>query len=159
MDEAARTTDSQIIDIRSHVMVQVALLGVILGAATWILTQLLGRFVVGALVCGEQGVGCEPSVLVAGNIALVLVAIGGLLGFVRLGVYRPLLVVIAATIVLWGLAGYTFGMQWYEAMAWTVLLTAVVYTAFVWLVRPRLFLLAMVLILIVIVLARILPTL
>ncbi|MFZ1360505.1 MAG: hypothetical protein WAS27_00525 [Candidatus Saccharimonadales bacterium] len=153
------TVNSQIIDIRPHAMVQVALLGVILGAAVWVVTQLLSHFVVGALVCGDQGAGCDSAVLVSGNIALILVAVGGLLGFVRMGIYRPLLVVIAATIVLWGLAGYILGLQWYEAMAWTVLLTAIVYTAFVWLVRPRLFLLAIVLVLIVIILARIMPVL
>lgn len=160
-DTPQTTTDSSssLIDIRSNTMVQVVLLGIILGAATWLLTIVIDRFIMSALLCGGQGPTCETSTLVAGNVAIVLAAIGGLLGMVRLGVYRPLLVVIAAAIVLWGLSGYTLGMQWYEAMAWTVLFTAVTYAAFVWLVRPRFFLFAIILVLVVVILARILPAL
>jgi len=161
MEDSTQTaidSNSPLIDVRPNTMVQVVLLGIILGAVTWLLTILIERFVAGALLCGDQTT-CESSTLVAGNAAIVLTAIGGLLGMVRLGVYRPLLVVIAATIVLWGLSGYMIGMMWYEAMAWTVLFTAVTYAAFVWLVRPRFFLAAIILVLLVVILARILPAL
>ncbi len=153
------TTGSQLIDVRPNTMVQVFLLGVILGAVAWLLTLLIDRFVMSAFLCGDLGSVCDASTIVSGNVALVFIAIGGLLGLVRLGVYRPLLVVIAATIVLWGLFGYTLGMQWYEAMAWTVALAAVSYTAFTWLVRPRFFLIAIILVLVVVLLARLLPVL
>lgn len=162
MEQASQPTpneSSQLIDIRPNTMVQVVLLGIILGAATWLLTILFDRFIFGSLMCGGQGVTCDGSTVVAGNVALVLTAVGALLGLVRLGVYRPLLIVIAATIVLWGLSGYTLGMQWYEAMAWIVSLAALVYAAFTWLVRPRLFLIAIILILVVVLTARILPAL
>ena len=152
-------SNSQLIDIRPNTMIQVVLLGVILGAASWLLTILIDRFITGALLCGGNGPTCDTSTLVAGNVALVLVTVGGLLGLVRLSVYRPLLVVIAAAIVLWGLSGYTLGMQWYEAMAWTVLLSAVTYAAFTWLVRPRFFLAAIILVLLVVIFARLLPAL
>jgi hypothetical protein len=153
------TTNQNLIDIRPNTMVQVALLGIVLGGLSWLISALIDRFIAGALLCGSNGPTCESSTLVAGNAAIVLVAIGGLLGLVRLGIYRPLLVVIAAAIVLWGISGFTLGMQWYEAMAWTVLFTAIVYTAFAWLVRPRFFLFAIILVLIVVVLARLLPVL
>lgn len=154
----APSNNSSLIDIRPNTMVQVVLLGVILGAASWLLTIVMERFIFSSLLCGGQ-TGCDTSTVVAGNVALVLAAVGGLLGLVRLGVYRPLLVVIAAAIVLWGLSSYTLGMQWYEAMAWIVLLSAVTYTAFTWLVRPRFFLFAIVLVLVVIIVARLLPAL
>lgn len=153
------TSNEQLIDVRPNTMVQVALLGVILGAASWLLTMLIDRLVTGALLCGDQGPICQSSTVVAGNIAIVLAAVGGLLGLVRLSVYRPLLVVIAAAIVLWGLAGFTYGMQWYEAMAWTVMLSAITYVTFVWLVRPRFFLIAIILVLAVVISARIIPAL
>ena len=161
MEQTPQPTNgnAQLIDIRPNTLVQVVLLGIILGAASWLLTVVIDRFVVGVLVCGGQGVTCDNSTVIAGNIALVLTAVGGLLGLVRLGVYRPLLVVIAAAIVLWGLSGYVLGMQWYEAMAWTVLLSAVTYVTFTWLVRPRFFLIAIILVLVVVILARILPAL
>lgn len=155
------TTESSqhLIEVRPNTMVQVVLLGIVLGAVSWLLTMLIDRFVAGALLCGGQGTTCTTSTVVAGNVAIVLTAVGGLLGLVRLGIYRPLLVVIAAAIVLWGISGYTLGMQWYEAMAWTVLFSAIVYTAFTWLVRPRFFLIAIIIVIAIVLLARLLPVL
>jgi len=151
---------TQLIDMRVNTIIQVVLLGVILGAITWLLTLLLERFVITPVFCADAGNGiCMNASTVAGNIALVLSAIGGLLGLIRLGVYRPLLVVIAASIVLWGLAGWLGGLLWYEALAWTVLLYAATYAAFAWLVRPRFFLAAIILVLIVVIVARLLPAL
>jgi ABC-type uncharacterized transport system fused permease/ATPase subunit len=152
---------TQLIEMRVNTMIQVILLGVIVGAITWLLTLLIDRFVISAIFCNAQQVAgiCGNSTVVAGNVALVLTAIGGLLGLVRLGVYRPLLIVIAASIVLWGLSGWLVGLQWYETLAWTVLLYTVIYAAFSWLVRPRLFLTAIILVLIVVLAARILPAL
>lgn len=150
---------SQLIDIRPNTMVQVVLLGIIIGAVSWLLTLLIGRFALGGLLCGDQSPVCESSTVVAGNIALILTAIGGLLGLVRFGIYRPLLVVIAVVIALWGIGGYTYGMEWYEAMAWMTLLSGLAYATFTWLVRPRLFLIAIVLVLVALILTRILPAL
>lgn len=150
----------QLIDMRANTIIQVVLLGIILGAVTWLLTLLLERFVITPVFCSDAANGiCVNASTVAGNIALVLGAIGGLLGLIRLGVYRPLLVVIAASIVLWGLAGWMGGMLWYETLAWTVLLYGVVYAAFAWFVRPRFFLAAIILVLIVVIMARVLPAL
>ncbi|RYX78716.1 hypothetical protein EON76_03295 [bacterium] len=151
----------QFIEMRSNTLIQVILLGIILGAVSWLLTLLLDRFVMTALFCGNDASSalCTGSTAIAGNIALVFASIGGLLGLVRLGVYRPLLVAIAAAICLWGLAGWVDGLMWYEALAWTVILYSLTFTAFSWLVRPRLFLIAIVLIIVVVLLARILPVL
>ena len=153
-------SQTQLIDMRANTIIQVVLLGIILGAITWLLTLLVDRFVITSIFCGDAGNGiCTNAQTVAGNVALVLTAIGGLLGLIRLGVYRPLLVVIAASIVLWDLAGWMNGLLWYETLAWTVLLYAVVYAAFAWLVRPRFFLAAIILVLIVVIVARVLPAL
>lgn len=153
-------SQTQLIDMRTNTIIQVVLLGIILGAVTWLLTLLIDRFVITAIFCSDAGNGiCANAGTVAGNVALVLTAIGGLLGLIRLGVYRPLLVVIAASIVLWGLSGWMNGMLWYETLAWTVLLYAATYATFAWLVRPRFFLAAIILVLIVVIVARILPAL
>lgn len=159
MEQSSLPDDqSQLIDVRPNTIIQVVLLGIILGALTWLLTLLLERFAMTPLLCNpSSNAMCGSAGTLAGNIALVLTAIGALLGLVRLGVYRPLLVVIAASIVLWGLSGWMGGLLWYETLAWTVALYAVVYTAFAWLVRPRFFLAAIILVLIVVITARLLP--
>lgn len=149
-------SQSSLIEMRPNTVVQVILLGVIVGAATWLLALLIDKFILSALMCGSAE-SCEAATITGGNIALVLTAIGGLLGLVKLGVYRPLLVVIAASIVLWSLSASLLGVQWYEALAWTVLLYAVCYVAFSWFVRPRFFLASIILVMAVVIVARILP--
>lgn len=160
MDQsAASDTPSSLIDMRPATVVQVALLGVILGAISWLVTLLLGRFVLDAIFCANESTTgiCLNTNVIAGNIAIVFSAIGGVLGLVRLGVYRPMLVAIAAAIVLWGVAGWVDGLMWYESLAWTVVLYALSYATLTWLVRPRTFLIAIILVLVVVIAARILP--
>lgn len=162
MPEAPATdTGSNIIDMRLDVVVRIALLGIGLGIITWTLSSLLGRFVVAPLMCAGEasGVVCGSAEVLAGNIALILVAIAGVLGLVRLGVYRPMLVAIAVGVSLWSLSGLLSGLAWYEALAWTALIYMVGYVAFSWLVRPRNFVLVLVLLLIVIFAARAVATL
>ncbi len=151
---------SSLIDMRPATIVQVALLGVILGAIAWLLTLLLGRFVLDPIFCNNQATTgiCLNSNVIAGNIALVFAAVGGVLGLVRLGVYRPMLVAIAVAITLWSLAGWVDGLLWFESLVWTIGLYALAYAAFAWLVRPRTFLFAIILILVVVIAARIVPT-
>lgn len=161
MDQpTASETPSSLIDMRPATVIQVALLGVILGAISWLITLLLGRFVLDAIFCANEattGV-CLNTNVIAGNIALVLAAIGGVLGLVRLGVYRPMLVAIAVAITLWGVAGWVDGLMWYESLVWTIVLYALSYAALTWLVRPRTFLIAIILVLVVVIAARIVPT-
>ncbi|RYF28831.1 MAG: hypothetical protein EOO17_03880 [Chloroflexi bacterium] len=161
MDQsAASDAPSSLIDMRPATVVQVALLGVILGAISWLVTLLLGRFVLDAIFCANESTTgiCLNTNVIAGNIAIVFSAIGGVLGLVRLGVYRPMLVAIAAAIVLWGIAGWVDGLMWYESLVWTILIYALSYAALTWLVRPRTFLIAIILVLVVVIAARILPT-
>lgn len=160
MQEAVTTeAKKQFIDMRPNTFVQVLLLGVGVGLAMWLLAFGIDHLITRALLCGAASTACGGSTAVAGNVSLVLVSIAGLLGLIRLGVYRPLLVVIAAVLVLWGLANVTFGMMWYESLAWTMLLTAVTYAALTWLVRPRLFVWAMIFVVAIVVAARLVPML
>lgn len=162
MPEAPATdTGSNLIDMRPDVVVRIALLGIALGIVAWGLGSLLGRFVVAPLMCvGEAaGVVCASAEMTAGNISLVLVAIAGVLGLVRLGVYRPMLVAIAVGVCLWNLSALLAGLAWYEALAWTALIYMIGYAAFSWLVRPRHFVIVLVVLIVVVFATRIVATL
>ena len=79
MDQsAASDTPSSLIDMRPATVVQVALLGVILGAISWLVTLLLGRFVLDAIFCANESTTgiCLNTNVIAGNIAIVFSAIG-----------------------------------------------------------------------------------
>ena len=148
------------IDMPSQHMVQIALLGVALGFAAALVALLVRQVVLVPLFCGDPTSGpCLDVNDSAANISAVIIAVIGLLGLIRLSVFRPLLVVVAVLISLWGLGSWTHGLQWYEALAWSILLYALCYVAFSWLVRPRSFVPTAVIVVVAVVLIRWLPML
>lgn len=128
---------NSIIDMRPDVVVRVALLGLGLGVIAWAVTFLLDRFIISSTFCPASAQNCVEGDVISGNIALILAAIAGMLGLVRLGVYRPMLVAIAVGVSLWNIGGWLSGIVWYEGLGWSALIYMVVYVAFSWLVRPR----------------------
>jgi hypothetical protein len=149
-----------LIELGVQQLVQIALLGIGLGAGFWLLTQIIRQVILVPLLCGDPTTSaCLAVNDTSGSIAGVIVAIIGVLGLVRLSVYRPLIIVVAAAISLWGLSSWIAGLQWYEGLAAAIILYVVSYVAFSWLVRPRAFVPAMVIVIVVVVLARFIPTL
>jgi len=148
------------IELGMQQLIQVAIFGIGIGAGAWLLTQLIRQVILVPLLCGDATAStCLSAPDTAGSIAAVIIAIIGVLGLVRLSIYRPLIIVVAVAICLWGLSSWVGGLPWFEGLAWFVLLYAVSYVAFAWLVRPRAFLPVVIIILMVIVLARWLPML
>lgn len=139
---------------------QVAVLGLVLGAAAWVIGLLVKHVIVMPLFCGDPANSiCINSSMTSDNVAAVVVAIVGLMGLVRLSIYRPLLIVLAVLVSLWGIGAWANGLQWYEALAWFIVLYALAVLAFSWLVRPRAFAPMIVMVVIAVVLLRWLPTL
>lgn len=137
--QAESNNITSIVDMRPDVVVRVALLGLAIGVVAWALTFGLRRYAVGPILCPTTGSqdACSSTASVSGNIALILTAVAGMLGMVRLGVYRPMLVAIAAVLALWGIGGWLSNIVWYEAIGWSALIYMVTYVALSWLVRPR----------------------
>lgn len=160
-EPATATGESKFIDLQPSTMVQVALLGVMLGAVSWVLALLADKFLLTPMACSSESTTgiCLNSEVIAGNGVLVIMGIIGVLGLVRLGVYRPMLVALAAAISLWGVTGWVDGLQWYEGLFWMAALYALVYLVFTWLARPRMFLMAIILTLLVIAGIRLIPEL
>lgn len=148
---------SPIIDIRSDVIVRVALLGLCIGAAGWGLAQGLSQFIIGPIFCPNKV--CASTDVISGNIVLVVTAVAAMLGMVRLGVYRPMLIALAVVATLWGIGGWLSNIVWYEALGWSALMFMAAYTAYTWLVRPRNFIIVIVVLLLLIVGIRYLSTL
>ena len=86
--------------------------------------------------------------------ATILMAIAALLALVRFRIFRPMLVVLAATLSLWGLTELTHPLAWYWALIASAALYALAYGVFVWLVRVRVFWVALVLTILLIMAVR-----
>lgn len=116
---------------------QIALTGAAVGALYFIVTYLVGHFLIEPLYCGPNlnVVNCSNSVGISGNIATIIVAAVGLGIMVSLRVVRPIIVVVATGLLLWGLSVWTAGLGWGEIVAWGALLYGLAYVTFAWICR------------------------
>jgi hypothetical protein len=100
---------------------RIILIGALLGVFHYYLTVFIGRYV--------------DSTITSGDIATVLVATAGIIIMISLRMTQPLIIAIASGVALWGLAQWTDGLVWSEAVAWSVLLYGLSYTLFSWIAR------------------------
>lgn len=116
---------------------KIALTGAGLGAIYWILTVLIGKYVIDPIFCRSvtDAAACTNSVGIAGDVATVLIAALGVMIMLRLRVVQPLIIAVASAAALWGLSRWTEGLVWAEIVAWSVLLYALAYALFSWISR------------------------
>lgn len=155
-----RSAMGGLIEMPQHQVIQVVLLGIGLGVAAWLLGGVVNHIVLTPLFCGDpQNNICVGVTDISNNIAAIIVAFAGIMGLVRLSVYRPLLIALAVLVSFWGVGSWTNGLQWYESLAWFIVLYTLGYLAFAWLVRPRSFAPMAVMVILAVVLIRWLPML
>ena len=158
--ETSSRWDNFLIELQPQQLAQIAFSGAIVGVATWLFTLLVRQVVMVPLFCGDPTNGaCVDATSIAGYVATIIGGVIGLMALVRFGAFRPLLIVIAAIISLWGLGGWTSSLPWFTALAWSVILYSLVYTAVAWFARIRPFVPAVVVVVVVVVFARILAIL
>ncbi len=134
-----------------------ALTGAGLGLVYWVMTYLVGHFIIDQLYCGNSvsAITCSNSTSISGNIADILVAAIGLVVMVRMRVFRPIIIAVASAILLWGLAGWTEGLWFLEAIVWSVLLFALCYLMFSWVGRYARSTAVLIAVLVIVVIGRI----
>lgn len=147
-------TQPKFILMANRNLAAVILLGAIVGLATWGIGWLLGAYAFGPLLCGDGGAQCGSAMQYGLVTSQILAAVAALLGLVRLRVFRPLLVVLATTVSLWGLVGALSALAWYGLALASVVLYALAYGLFVWIVRVRKFWLALIVAVILVIIVR-----
>lgn len=143
-------------------VMQIFILGAVLGLIAWIISAVVANYVISPLFCKADGGNfsvCAQGGLLASNIASLIAGGLAVVALLRLGVFRPLLISLAAVISLWGIGPWMGALPWYESLVWTMLLYAVAYLAFSWLSRIRVFWMALLASIIVIVAVRLIPSL
>lgn len=116
---------------------QIILGGAVAGLIAGGLTLLFSMYLFRVLPCAIEtcGAGGQYSAVLAGIISAAF----GLFWLIRLQVFRPLLIVIAVTIALWGLALQMIQWPWYAIVLATAGAHALAYLLFAWISRLRLF--------------------
>ncbi len=137
MTDADEQTQSIMTDMSPRQTVQVLLLGFIAGLVAAGATLLFSAFVFKTLPCVSEA--CGTGGQYAAVLASIISGATALFWLMRLQVFRPLLVVLAVTVGLWGISLYTLGMPWYAVLAISGGLHAVAYGLFTWISRLRQF--------------------
>lgn len=99
---------------------------------------------------------CNDGWNIAWITAHVIVGVASVFALVRAGVYRPLLVVLAAFVALWGLGGLIQPLSWPLAFLAETALFALAYALFAWLASLSKLFISGILIVIVVVVIRLL---
>lgn len=133
----------------------VLLSGFLIGMVIAIGYYLLARFVFGAVMCREgAATNCNDAPNYAMTVAMIIGGLAGLITLAQARVYRPLLVVLAATISLWGFQVLIGSMPWYWGLLIVGALFGLTYTLFAWIVRLRSFVVAVILAVLLVVAMR-----
>ena len=133
-----------------RLLAKILVVGAVLGAVICVISYVLWRFVLSDIVCTAGQSICVEANSYAGNIALVLGAIIGVISLVKIGVYRPVIISLGATICLWGIGGWFFGRS-------IIILYTLSYALFAWISRIRKAPVMLITFIIITILARIIP--
>ncbi len=147
---------SSLISMSLRELITIIVSGAVVGAAVVGLYLLLNHFVFSSVLCRPQApADCAQAPLYAMVVAQLIGIVAGIGILVRLRVYRPLLVVLATVIALWTLQALIAPFVWWGALLVAALLFGICYGLFAWIARIRSFILALVITVVLVVIARI----
>lgn len=113
------------------------LIGLVSGLAFWLISTLIGEYVINPLYCNTNlhSLTCANSVTIAGDISAIIVAIAGVVYMVNRRMTQPLLIALATTISIWGISAMTNGLPYFESIGWIILCYVLGYLLFSWITR------------------------
>lgn len=126
------------------------------GVVVWALAVAFDKLMLTPVFCSEATniAMCANSTSYSSYIALLVVGILMVPLLIMFGVKRPLVVVVAATVVLWGVTLWANG-PWTVSILWTIGVTVLTYLAIIWINRIRGDIAAILLIVLFVILARV----
>lgn len=132
------------------------LTGLVVGLVGWLLSMAIQMWIIEPVFCRspQTFAVCSQGGTIGWVVAMIIVSVASLLSLVRSGVFRPLLVVLASLIALWGASAWLGPLSWWQAMIWHGVLFALTYLLFAWVARLSNFLLAMIVTIVLIIGAR-----
>lgn len=146
---------SPFVSLTTRDIISTFVAGLIVGLLYVAATYLLNKYVFGNVLCRAQAsADCAQAPSYSMIVASVFSGIAGIAMLVRLRIYRPLLVVAASLISLWGIGTLLLNIPLYAALLIGAVLFGMSYAVFTWFIRIRSFILALVAVVILIVVLR-----
>lgn len=160
------TDDTQIVDKPEPIVpmlredfFRVIILGAVAGLLMWVLSVVLHRYVFDAYLCqNDISSQCGNAKNYAAGVASLLVAIPVLGALVRMRVYRPLLVLLASMISVWGVIQISLGLEWFMGLLLAFIMYGLSFGTFAWLARIRHFWISLAAIIVVVAVTRFILT-
>ena len=137
---------------------KIVYIGLGMGLVWWILTAILRQYVVEPIACRDIGTAaaCVNSIGISGSIAAVLVAVLGTWLLVRYLQPRPIIISVAALVLLWDLGAMLSGLAWWATLLWALFFYTASYGLFSMVARIPWFALALTLAAVIVVGIRLL---
>lgn len=137
-------------------MIGAAVTGLAVGLVGWLVNMAIQAWIIEPIFCrSTQSFDvCANGGTISWAVALIIASIVGLLSLVRTGVFRPLLVVLATLIALWGVSAWLGPLPWWQALLWHGVLFAIAYSLFAWVARIQSFLFSLIVTIVLIIITR-----
>jgi len=146
---------STIIPTQISDFLSVVVLGGVVGVIIWAIAMMLNRFVFDVYLCQNVVSGqCTTAENYSVVAASIVGAIAALVALIRLRVYRPLLVLIASLVSLWGIVQLSWDLGWFTGILVVFLLYALAFGLYAWVARIRQFWIALIVIVVLVVAVR-----
>lgn len=139
-------------------LIVVLAVGAFVGFFGWLLSLGINNWIITPVFCRSSDTAsiCSNANVIAWAVGYILMSIAGLFMLVRSGIFRPLLVVLAALVTLWTVGLWFMPAYWGAGLLWSTALFALAYALFAWLASIEKFIISSILIIVVVVLLRLL---
>lgn len=155
VNEAAPHYDPYPFDLPS--IIRLLIVGAVSGAVGWLLYMAISQFFIEPVFCANANTFsvCNNGGTIAWVSAHVIVIAGMVAVLAHLAIYRPLLVALGVFLSLWSAHAWLGGMAWYVGLGWQALLFGLSVALFGWIARLTNFVVAVIVSVAVVILARV----
>ncbi len=155
MNETASETRSNLVPMTWRELARIGAIGAVIGALSVGLYVLFHAYIFQAVLCRDQAnTACGQAATYAAITTAFIASFVAVVVLAHIRVYRPLLIILAAILALWGIQSIVAVLPWYWALAGMIAVGALAYSLFAWIARIRSFILSAVVAIVIAVIIR-----
>lgn len=155
MNETASETRSSLVPMTWRELARIGAIGAVIGALSVGLYVLFHTYIFQAVLCRDQAnTACGQAATYAAITTAFIASFVAVVVLAHIRVYRPLLIILAAILALWGIQSIVAVLPWYWALAGMIAVGALAYSLFAWIARIRSFILSAVVAIVIAVIIR-----
>ncbi len=155
MSETASETRSNFVPMTWRELARIGAIGAVIGALSVGLYVLFHTYIFQAVLCRDQAnTACGQAATYAAITTAFIASFVAVVVLAHIRVYRPLLIILAAILALWGIQAIAAVLPWCWALVGMIAVGALAYSLFAWIARIRSFILSAVVAIVIAVIIR-----